>query len=386
MIPKNAYFPIIETELSKLAQEEELELVGLVSDFEKTGEKRNLSDSLKATFEDYSPANGILQEESHYKSWLDHGFHGEMKYLESHQGLKFHPERILDNCKSVILFGLNYFQKRPNEQSNEGKIARFAWGRDYHKELGYRLKRIAKKLADRFPNEQFRNFTDSGPLHERFFAEQAMLGYTGRHTLLISSAYGSWLVLGHILSTKRFITLDQQTTVSPKIHGACPSSCFKCGEICPTGALRVPYTIDANKCISYLTIEYKGAIPLELREKMGNWIFGCDLCQEVCPLNVRAQLSSVPGFKKAIAGSSIDIKEILSLKDDSSFTKRFAGSPLMRPGRQLMQRNALVAAGNSGDLSLIPMLKNFLHSDPLISEQANWSLKSLKKLSKDSKS
>jgi epoxyqueuosine reductase len=318
------------------------------------------------------------EEEQIYRRWLANGHHGTMGFMERHAHAKFRPEAILPGVRSILFAGLNYYQKRPASpegQELSGRIARYARGRDYHKELGKRLKRIARRLAERYPSERFRAFTDATPLSERYYAEKAGLGFTGRHTLLINGAYGSWFFLGEILSTRYFSPGEEAETH----HGGCPRSCRRCIDVCPTGALLGSRKIDASRCISYLTIEHDGIIPEELRRPMGQWIFGCDLCQEVCPLNVRAGVTDVKSFITPIAGDSVSLRELLSMDTDEQFLRRFAGSPVMRAGRSRMIRNALTAAGNSGNTALLPLIEKYLDSENnTLQVHAAWALKEVK--------
>ncbi|MFP4430904.1 MAG: tRNA epoxyqueuosine(34) reductase QueG [Spirochaetaceae bacterium] len=321
-------------------------------------------------------ADAVVNEsgEADYQEWIRRNFHGSMTYMERHAAAKFRPEELLPGCRSILVVGLNYYQDAPAATNRQGKIARYAWGRDYHKVLGKRLKRIRRRLEDRFPDDQFRNFTDATPLAERYYAERAGIGFQGRNTLLISERYGSWFLIGEVLSTRRF----PPTSAPPGHHGACPSSCRKCIDICPTGALYAPYRIDASRCISYLTIEHKGSIPEELRSKVGNWLFGCDLCQEVCPLNVRRQITGETDFLRINAGATAELDEILSIPDEETFKNRFAGSPLMRPGRVGLIRNACVVSANNGARELLPQLRRLtMDENEIIAEHARWAVEQL---------
>ncbi|MFP4330304.1 MAG: tRNA epoxyqueuosine(34) reductase QueG [Spirochaetaceae bacterium] len=318
-----------------------------------------------------SDAAGNEEGEGEYREWLRRGFHGSMEYLEKHREAKFRPQEILPDCRSILVVGLNYYQTPSRAHSGEGRVARYAWGRDYHKVLGKRLLRIRRRLEERYPGESFRNFTDATPLAERYYAERAGIGFQGRNTLLISTQYGSWFLLGEILSTRHV----PPSSPAPGRHGSCPTSCRNCIDVCPTGALYAPHRIDASLCISYLTIEHKGPIPLELRPKIGNWLFGCDLCQEVCPLNVRRQVTAVEDFRTLRAGSTVELEEILSIRTDEEFLRRFAGSPLMRPGRRGLIRNAAVVAANNREVTLLPRLRELAEDqDPLIAEHARWAV------------
>jgi epoxyqueuosine reductase len=351
MLAQRPYFPTVPTELQSLLQGEGLTLLGI-------------SDAIDA------PAF-----EREYREWLAEGMAGSMEYLENHAPLKYHPSRILPGCASIIFAGVNYYQPRSHDpHTGEGRIARYAWGRDYHRLLGKRLKRVAGALQERYPEEQFKPGTDSTPLAERFYAERAGIGFTGRNTLLISGQYGSWFVIGEILSTLHFTPSEP----AEGRHGACPSSCRKCIDVCPTGALMGPHRIDASRCISYLTIEHKGSIPVELRRKMGNWLFGCDLCQEVCPLNVRAEVTSEEDFRHIRAGETRELAEILDIEDEEQFKEKFAGSPLMRAKRRGLVRNACIVAANNGASDLLPRLRELSRdTDEIIAEHAAWAVAEL---------
>lgn len=308
-----------------------------------------------------------------YTKWLKTKNHAEMEYLERHAPFKADPQKLLHNCQSIILIGLNYYQKRPqsDQDKTQGLIARYAWGRDYHKTIKKKLKRISQKLKDRFPNEEFYFNTDATPLLERHYAKESNLGYIGKNTMLISLPYGSYFLIGEIITTKH-IPNSKKTP-----QGVC-GTCTRCINVCPTKALKNPYEIDANKCISYLTIEHKGIIPEELRSQIGNWLFGCDLCQDICPHNIRAKITTEPDFSKHISSSSQNLKEILSIKTDEEYTKRFAGSPLMRAKRTGLLRNACIVAANNKATELLPQIKALTNDlDSIIAHHAKWAYSEL---------
>lgn len=346
-------------ELHDLAAAEGLHVLGVVDAPDATAELR---------------APGGAAED--YRAWIARGFHGEMAWLARTADIAFDPSALLPGVRSVILFALNYYQ-RAGDAPGRGRIARYAWGRDYHKELGHRLRRIARRIGERYPHEQFRHGTDATPLHERAFAERAGLGFTARNTLTINRDLGSWFLIGEILTTRRW----EPTPAAPHAQGACPGSCTRCIDVCPTGALYAPHRIDASRCISYLTIEHDGSIPEALRPLMGGWIFGCDLCQEVCPLNVRAAVTDVARFLTPIAGSDLDLGEVLGIPDDAAFTRRFAGSPLMRAQRRRLVRNATIAAANLERFDLLPQLRKLAaDGDATIAEHAAWAVARLEVL------
>ncbi len=353
MIPREDYFPGTDPSLTELLHAEGLRLFGVAA----------LDDSLRRAA---APAA------AQYTEWIAAGLHGEMAYLERHEGIAYRPEAVLPGCRAVIVVGCNYYQEpqRENEPAT-GRVARYAWGRDYHNALGTRLRRVVRRLREVHPDDGFRSFVDASPLSERFFAEHAGIGYTGRHTLTISSAYGSWFFLGEILTTRSL----PSTAVDEPVHGGCPTNCLRCGEICPTGALTGYHRMDARRCISYLTIEHRGSISEELRPLMGDWVFGCDLCQEACPLNVRSRVTAVEDFRVHRAGERMPLAELLDMADDEAYRRRFAGTPLLRPGRNAMVRNACIAAGNTGAAALSPRLQRLTNDrNPLVREHAQWAL------------
>ncbi len=312
------------------------------------------------------------EREGEYRKWIENGYHGTMAYLARHEQKKFRPPSILPGAESIVLCGLDYYipGQRTHSADPVGIISRYAHGRDYHKELGYRLRRISRNLANVFPGDRFVPFTDATPLAERFFAQRAGLGFTGRHGLLITPGYGSWVFLGGVLSTRRF-------EPAPEVLSSlrCPVQCRRCISSCPTGALLGEGRIDARKCISYLTIEHDGVIPVALRARMGAWIFGCDECQDACPLNAGARVTQEPGFLRRIAGMEIPLAEVLRIPDTSAFVRRFAGSPLIRAGRNRLVRNACIAAANLHATALLPELKNLLRdSDEVVVETARWAI------------
>lgn len=350
---RSNYYPNVPADVNQLFQAEGLRLLGVTN------------------------AVTDPREEAEYLDWLHRNFHGTMGYMERHAAAKFRPEELLAECRSILVVGLNYYQPAPDDgtPSRRGRIARYAWGRDYHKVLGKKLKRLRERLQAAYPRERFRGFTDATPLAERYYAEKAGVGFRGRNTLLISSQYGSWFLIGEILSTHHFPPSDPPAGR----HGACPTSCRRCIDVCPTKALYAPHRIDASRCISYLTIEHKGSIAEALRPLMGNWLFGCDLCQEVCPLNARRQATEERDFLRVNAGSSRELAEIMDIDNDEAFTATFAGSPVMRTGRVGLIRNAAIVAANNKARDLLPRLRELSRDqNPVIAEHAAWAVAQLK--------
>ncbi len=354
------YRPAVPDELSELFVAEGVELLGIVSaDPDCGSEARRRRE----------------RERREYRDWLDLGYHGSMRYLERHGDGKYDPRAILEGCRAVVLVGLNYFQRAPAvDDARSGRIARYAWGRDYHKTLGGKLRRICRRLEAKHPEHAFRGFTDATPLAERSFAEEAGIGFIGRNTLLINARLGSWFVIGEILTTAPLPASNPPSGV----HGACPRSCRRCIDVCPTGALEGPHRINAARCISYLTIELRGSIPLELRPLIGEWLFGCDLCQEVCPLNAVAEPSAEPDFTAWKAGPQQELETVLAIETELEFTARFAGTPLMRAKRRGLLRNACVVAANREARELLPLLRRRAQDhDAIIAEHARWAVERL---------
>ena len=313
-------------------------------------------------------------EEKQYKNWVRCGFFGGMDYLKKHEPLKLHPEKILPGCQSIILVALNYFQKTNPLPKGHGRIARYAWGRDYHKVLGNKLKKIVAELQKLHPRAKFKFNTDATPLLERAYAKEAGLGYIGKNTMLISKPFGSWILIGEILTTLELP--EHQLDLN---HGSC-GSCRKCLEACPTGAIVKPGVIDARKCISYLTIEHKGLIPAELHSKIGDRLFGCDACQECCPQNLRSKITEEPDFLNHKIGESISLKGILEIKTDEEFEQKFAGTPLMRAKREGLLRNACIVATNTNSQELLPLLQKLSQDkNSVIASHAKWATEKLKK-------
>jgi len=332
---------------------------------------------------DFSSVQTKLQEHrSVFDEWVKKGFHAGMDYLPRMAEDRYSPDRKLPEVKSAIVLGATYSDGGPNSGPNcgpncgFGRVARYARGRDYHKVLKKKLITFSDWLKSQDPKAETYVSVDSGPLADRVLAEAAGLGFFGKNSCLIHPSKGSFFFIASLLTTLKF----EPTAKKPMPNCG---DCTKCKNACPTGALKGGGVIDANRCISYLTIENKGAIPVELRSKIGNRLFGCDACQEVCPFNVgRAhhqeviipELKSVGGV-----GESLDLAEILSIRTDDEFLKRFAGTPIMRAKRFGLLRNACVVAGNSGNKSLIPALKKLIESesDGILREHAYWAISQL---------
>lgn len=274
-----------------------------------------------------------------YADWISKGSHGQMDYLERHLPLKKHPDQLLPGCQSVVAVGLNYNQNNPR-QPGHGRVARYALGRDYHRVIPRLLKPVVSWLASEFPDDQYRVCVDSAPLMERDFANLAGLGWFGKNTMIINSQRGSWFLLGFILTTARFVPSN------PAIGGC--GSCTACIEACPTGAIVFEdgrWQVAAQRCISYQTIEHRG--PFVYASHGTDWIFGCDICQEVCPFNqpresqpLRARLTTVEDFKHRTPVPPL--QNILE-EAESSWDEWTKGSPIRRAGHAGLKRNARAA-------------------------------------------
>jgi epoxyqueuosine reductase len=273
--------------------------------------------------------------------WLEQRFHGTMTWMERDPQRRSDPTKVLPGCRSIIAVGMNYYTDHaPDEKHQAGRIARYAWGKDYHEILNNRLKQLEEYLHKQIPEIQTRIYVDTGPIMEKAWAQEAGIGWIGKHTNLVSSNYGSWLLLGEILTT---VTLEADEPATDLCE-----SCSLCIQACPTGAIVEPYQLDAERCISYLTIEHRGQltdIPSELRKKMGNRIFGCDDCLDICPFNVNAQPTAEPSFQPSPWTLHPQLPRLASLTREE-FRAMTKGSPLRRPKYEGFQRNIAIALNN----------------------------------------
>ncbi len=307
-----------------------------------------------------------------YKQWIDNGYAGEMGYLERHLPLKEDPRKLLQEAKSVICLAMNYYTlDTPTEIAQDpsrGQISRYAWGDDYHDVIRARLLHFVEYIKSKAETElKSRVFVDSGPIIEREYAQKAKLGWIGKNTNLINWRTGSWYFLAEVL-----VSIDLEYDLPPLI-GSC-GSCTKCIEECPTDAIIEPNLLDSRLCISYLTIELRDSIPKELRPKMGNLIFGCDICQEVCPWNSKATPTTELAFRPRKGNLAPELLSLIGMTQ-AEFSKRFKGSPIKRTKRRGFLRNVIVAIGNWKSRTAIPALSNAMTDDePLIRGHAAWAL------------
>jgi epoxyqueuosine reductase len=298
-----------------------------------------------------------------FRAWLSDGAAGEMQWLERGAEKRCDPEQILPGAHSVIVVALNYWQGEERRQRGSGRIARYAWGDDYHDLMLTKLEQLSAFLAELGGTQKY--YVDTGPVLERDHAAEAGVGWHGKSTMLINRKLGTWFFLGEILTTLDFPPDPPQTD-------RC-GSCQRCITACPTGAITEPHRLDARRCISYLTIELKGVIPLELRPLIGNRIYGCDDCLDACPWNRFAAVSREAAFA-ARPAIRMALRDYLSL-DDAKFRELFRHSPIKRIKRRGFLRNVCVALGNVGDEGDLPALRRAATDpEPLIAEHATWAI------------
>lgn len=324
-------------------------------------------------------ATKLTTDKTAYLKWLKENKHGEMSYLARDPKRRYDPQEVLPGAKSIIMVALNYYQK---QDTSGTRIARYAANKaDYHNIFELKLKRLQNELQLAFKDIDAKFYVDYGPLMERPYAAQSSMGFIGKNTLLITKPFGSWVLLGEIITT---LNIGSE---APEQHGSC-GSCTRCISVCPTGAIKENYVLDSNLCISYLTIEYRGSIPMHLRKKIGTWLFGCDLCQEICPHNSRAQAYSPQEWHEVdieadlanpeYLSSVAFLKRILDIKDDIAFRTLFKNTPFLRAKREGLIRNACIVAGNLGKTELMESLLRLSNDpSPLIREHAEWAITEL---------
>jgi len=307
-----------------------------------------------------------------YRQWIENGYAGKMDYLERHLPLKVDVRQLLTEAKSVISLAMNYYTLDPPkalaEDPARGQISRYAWGDDYHEVIRQRLSELVDFIKKTAETElKARVCVDTAPLIEREYAQKAGIGWIGKNTNLIHWRSGSWYFLAEVL-----INIDLESDTDP-LRGSC-GTCTRCIEACPTDAIIEPNLLDSRLCISYLTIELKESIPQALRPKIGNLIFGCDICQEVCPWNSKAVPTDEPAFQPRDGNLTPKLLSLIGMTQQE-FSRRFKGSPIKRTKRRGFLRNVLVAIGNWGEPRAVPALKAALADDePLVRSHAAWAL------------
>ncbi len=308
------------------------------------------------------PASG-----ARFLQWIDEGQHGEMSYLARNAHKRVDPRQVLPGARSIITLAAAYAGSAAGANGTSGVIARYARHSDYHDVLADPLRRLTDYLAQ-LGGAEVRSlwYVDTGPILERDLAQRAGLGFIGKHTNLISRSLGNWFFLAEILTT---LELEPDTPEKNRC-----GSCTRCISACPTQAITAPFQLDARKCISYLTIELKGSIPVELRPAIGNRIYGCDDCLEACPWNRFAREGKLMRRHARPDLEAPDLLKLLDL-DDAGFKRHFAGTPMLRTKRRGLLRNVCVALGNVADTHALPALeKASSDPEPLIAEHARWAI------------
>ena len=279
-----------------------------------------------------SKVDTLHKEAKLLEKWLHNGYQGEMNYMNQHFELRIDPRKLHQDTKSIISFSYNYFidEKRENVD-NEINISKYARGRDYHKVVKKKLKNVIQWLKNEVGDVNARAFVDSAPVMERVWAERSGIGWTGKNSLLLTKAKGSFFFLGEIM-------VDIELEYDGHVKNYC-GTCTKCIDACPTNAIVAPYVVDSNRCISYLTIEYKQEkLPNFYSENSQNWVYGCDICQDVCPINARAKQHNEMEFDNKSIFSNMDIQHWNSLTE-TDFNEMFHDSPIKRTGYKGLMRN-----------------------------------------------
>jgi epoxyqueuosine reductase len=303
----------------------------------------------------------------HLDTWLDQGMHGDMRYMEYQAHKRRNPRLVLDKVRSILILAMNYHAgELLSQDTMRGQISRYAWGSDYHPVIAKKLNALQKFLAMQIPSISSLGYVDSGPVMEKVWGAQSELGWMGKHSNLITREMGSWFFIGILL-------LDAALAGDRRERNFC-GTCTRCLSACPTGAIVAPYVVDARLCISYLTIEHKGSIPRALRPLIGNRIFGCDDCQEVCPWNRFARPTAELCFHPLPENLMPELAPLAKLTS-AEFNARFKGTAIRRTGRDRFVRNVVVALGNSRAESVLPLLAGALiDSSPLVRAHAAWAL------------
>jgi len=301
--------------------------------------------------------------------FLARGYHGEMGWLAAHADRRGDPRTLWQEARTVVVLGINYGAEPADEaNADSGIVSIYARGRDYHDTIKKRLKALARWIAERRPGE-LKVFVDTAPVMEKPLAQQAGIGWQGKHTNLVSRQFGSWLFLGEI-----YLSLALEPDTAESDHCG---TCRNCLDACPTRAFPAPYRLDARRCISYLTIEHKGMIDAALRPLIGNRIYGCDDCLAVCPWNKYARATKEPDFRPRPDLTAPSLAELGRL-DDAAFRRMFAGTSIKRIGRDRFLRNVLIAIGNSREKGLVSTAKVCLDdASPLVRAAAVWALSRL---------
>ena len=311
-----------------------------------------------------------FREMEFYPKWLERGYAGEMRYLERQKPSRMDPKSLMPEAQSVVVCAVNYNTDRPLTSYDRVRawISRYAWGQDYHEVLQKKLETLAQWIQEQSPTRT-RTYVDTGPLLERVFAKYAGIGWFGKNTCIINERTGSWLFLGCIIT-------DVELGYDVPVPDRC-GTCTRCIDACPTGAILEPYVLDSRKCISYTTIELRGGIQEDARKGIGHHLFGCDICQDVCPWNRRAPQSSDPAFQPKQDLFWPELERLLDLTEDE-WRSLIRGTAMKRAKVKGLVRNLMVVSGNSGARQLLPKLRKYLaHADEHVRSHADWAIKTL---------
>jgi epoxyqueuosine reductase len=319
------------------------------------------------------------RHQSYWRAWTNAGYAGEMLWLSTRRELRtghLGVSELLDGARTAIVLAISYNHPSTAAGPEDGIIAKYAQGRDYHQVIKALTKRGMKEIDARFPGSKSRAATDSAPIPERELAVRAGIGWQGRHTNVIVPGHGNYAFLSVILTTA-----DIEPDARDEQMGSC-GTCTKCLQVCPTGALVAPNTLDPRRCISYWTIEAKESIPLDIRPLMGNRIFGCDICVDICPWNSRASNETMFAFDWNADLGAVHLGELFAnLGSDDWFKQQFAGTPVLRTGRAGLRRNVAVAIGNTQNIALQSVLEPGLFDDSqIVREHVEWALDRLRLL------
>lgn len=322
-----------------------------------------------------APAEGS-PELAFYRDWLGAGYAGEMHYLQRNVERRLDMQQVVPGARSVVVCGLNYDTDQPystdTDDPERGWVARYAWGGDYHDCIQEKLRQLQAFVAQWVPEDvASKLYVDTGPVVERVYAKYAGLGWFGKNTCILNKHLGSWLFLGELILS---LPLDYDR---PTLDHC--GTCTRCIDACPTDAILEPYVLDSRKCIAYLTIELKGSVPEDLRPQMGHHIFGCDICQDVCPWNRKRTFTAEDTLQPQPGQVYPSLAELARLTPQT-FKARFRNTPLERTKRRGVLRNACVAMGNSGNAGFIPLLEALVDDEEeLIREHAAWALERLRR-------